>query len=82
MKDEKKDTPAEEKSFSFASRIVKLYQHLLDRNRLRLSNASKFNIIHSTQKTQKTAEGKQDMNNYSSFISHHSSFVLIPAVPN
>jgi len=27
MKDEKKDNPAEEKSFSSALRIVKLYQH-------------------------------------------------------
>ena len=33
MKDEKKDTPAEGKSFSFALRIVKLYQHLSDRKK-------------------------------------------------
>ena len=33
MKDEKKDNPAEEKSFSFALRIVKLYQHLSDRKK-------------------------------------------------
>ena len=37
---------------------------------------------------QKTAEGKQNMNKHSSFISHHSSFerkllfTLIPAVLN
>ena len=73
MKDEKEDKPAVEKSFSFVSRIVKLYQHLSNRNRFRLPNASKFNIIHTTQKTQKNAEGKQDMNKYSSFISRHSS---------
>ena len=33
MKDEKKDNPAVEKSFSFALRIVKLYQHLSDRKK-------------------------------------------------
>ena len=30
--------------------------------------------FHSTNNAQKTAEGKQTMNKYSSFISHHSSF--------
>ena len=33
MKDEKKDNPAAGKSFSFALRIVKLYQHLSDRKK-------------------------------------------------
>ena len=33
MKDEKKYNPAAEKSFSFALRIVKLYQHLSDRKK-------------------------------------------------
>ena len=33
MKDEKKGNPAAEKSFSFALRIVKLYQHLSDRKK-------------------------------------------------
>ena len=41
MKDEKKDDPAVEKSFSFALRIVKLYQHLSDRKKESM-NASKF----------------------------------------
>ena len=33
MKDEKKDNPAAEKSFSFALRIVKLYRHLSDKEK-------------------------------------------------
>ena len=33
MKDEKKDNPAAEKSFSFALRIVKLYRHLSDKGK-------------------------------------------------
>ena len=41
MKDEKKDNPAVKKSFSFALRIVKLYQHLSDRKK-EFVNASKF----------------------------------------
>ena len=41
MKDEKKDNPAADKSFSFALRIVKLYQHLSE-YWLRLLNVSKF----------------------------------------
>ena len=42
MKDEKKDNPAAEKSFSSALRIINLCQHLSDRNRLKLLDASKF----------------------------------------
>ena len=33
MKDEKKDNPAAEKSFSFALRIVKFYRHLSDKKK-------------------------------------------------
>ena len=75
MNDEKKDNPAVEKSFSFASGIVKFYQHLSDRNRLRLLNASKFNIIHSTQKNAENC--RRETEHEQQFIFHllvrHSS---------